>query len=133
MCCCFGSRGEHVEPVKKIPQHEFDEKKKAYESNGHRSSLPRRRHSNKYVERDSSRDSSNSPRNGSRGSQNGYGSSSGSGSSRDLRGYNSNVDSHRYSNGGYGQEGYIQGGHSQGVRSPPSLGTSVLRGSASRY
>ncbi|TGO33185.1 hypothetical protein BHYA_0261g00020 [Botrytis hyacinthi] len=42
MCCCFGSRGEHVEPVKKIPQHEFDEKKRLYESSSHRSFLPRR-------------------------------------------------------------------------------------------
>ncbi|TGO15287.1 hypothetical protein BTUL_0042g00580 [Botrytis tulipae] len=109
MCCCFGSRGEHVEPVKKISQQEFDEKKKLYESSSHRSFVPSDLH-----RRDPSRGSSTS-RNGNRGSQ------SGSGGIRDSRGYSSSGDSHRYSNGGYGQEGYSQGGRSQ-----LSLGTRAL-------
>ncbi|KAF7896265.1 hypothetical protein EAF00_006279 [Botryotinia globosa] len=124
MCCCFGSRGEHVEPVKKISQQEFDEKKKLYGSNGPRSFVPSELH-----RRDPSRGSDIS-RNGNRGSQ------SGSGGIRDSRGYSSNGDSHRYSNGGYGQEGYSQGGHSQGGHSQPSLGTRALGsglGSTSRY
>ncbi|KAF7905259.1 uncharacterized protein EAF01_005780 [Botrytis porri] len=115
MCCCFGSRGEHVEPVKKIPQHEV-EKKKLQESNGRRVPVP-----SELYKRDPSRGSSTS-RNGNRGSQSGHSSSSSSSSSsKDPRGYNSNGDSHRYSNGGYGQEGHTQGG-----RAPPSFGTRAL-------
>ncbi|KAF7940628.1 uncharacterized protein EAE97_006814 [Botrytis byssoidea] len=124
MCCCFGSRGEHVEPVKKISQQEFDEKKKLYESSSHRSFVPAELH-----RRDPSRGSSTS-RNGYRGSQ------SGSGGIRDSRGYSSSGDSHRYSSSGYGQEGYSQGGHSLGGRSQPSLGTRALGsglGSTPRY
>ncbi|THV46382.1 hypothetical protein BGAL_0391g00100 [Botrytis galanthina] len=128
MCCCFGSRGEHVEPVKKISQHEFDEKKKLYEPNSHRSSVP-----SDLYKRDPSRGSSTS-RNANRGSQNGYSSSSsssGSSNGRDLRGYNSSVDSHRHNNGGYGQEGYSQGGRSQLSLGTRALGSGL--GSASRY
>ncbi|KAF5869661.1 uncharacterized protein Bfra_010858 [Botrytis fragariae] len=110
MCCCFGSRGEHVEPVKKIPQHEFDEKKKMYASNSHRVTVP----ASLDHYRNRSRSSSNSGRNGypNRPSQIGHSNGGyGSGSSRDSRDYHDRDTTHGY-------------GH--GVRPPPSLGTRAL-------
>ncbi|KAF7946423.1 hypothetical protein EAE96_009421 [Botrytis aclada] len=124
MCCCFGRRGEYVEPAKKTPQRQIEEMRKPNESNSQRSSVPRELYpkSDMYSKsdplRDRSRDhsrGSSTSRDGNRGSQSGYSSSG------DSRGINSDTGSHRHRNSGYGQEGYTQG-----VRSQPSLGTRAL-------
>ncbi|TGO27959.1 hypothetical protein BPAE_0034g00390 [Botrytis paeoniae] len=124
MCCCFGSRGEHVEPVKKIPQDQVDEKKKLYESNSHRAPVP----ASLDHYRNRSRSSSNSGRNGypNRSSQIGHSNSGyGSNSSRDSRDYYDRDTTHGYSQGGYSQGGYSQGGYSQGGYSQGGRSTTL--------
>ncbi|TGO60718.1 hypothetical protein BCON_0033g00300 [Botryotinia convoluta] len=97
--CCFGSRGEHVEPIKKIPPHEIEAMKKMYDVNSHRASVP--------ASRNRSSSSSNSGRNGysNRSSQTGYSNSGHGISGRDSRGYYDRDTTHGYDQGGYSQGG----------------------------